>query len=93
MQALPLLVSVVGLLIFFLFLFAIAGIQMFMEVYHRACVDSGTGQVEIGKGNSADEFGCGGMRRCPDGYTCQVVATHSTIFGRYMSPKKLSIKG
>ncbi|GMH39581.1 hypothetical protein BSKO_07479 [Bryopsis sp. KO-2023] len=71
LEALPLLVSVVGLLFFFLFLFAIAGIQMFVQVYHHACVHDITGDIEVALGNSPDELGCGGSRSCPADYTCQ----------------------
>ena len=39
MEAIPLLMSVAAMLLFFLFLFAVAGVQMFGSVYHWACVD------------------------------------------------------
>lgn len=39
MEAIPLLASVATMLVFFLFLFGIAGVQVFGEVYHYACID------------------------------------------------------
>lgn len=39
MEAIPMLASVATMLIFFLFVFAVAGVQLFSEVYHMACVD------------------------------------------------------
>ena len=37
MQAVPLLMSVVGLLVFYVFLYAVAGTQMFMGAFHDKC--------------------------------------------------------
>lgn len=68
----PLLVSVVGMLFFFLFLFAIAGLQLYADVYHKACFEDETGELEEALGNSPDEMGCGGSRSCPSGFSCQV---------------------
>jgi len=71
MEAVPLLVSVVGLLFFFLFLFAIAGLQMFQDSYHQLCVSSETREPEF---EMEDEFGCvmsgSDGRECPASYEC-----------------------
>lgn len=68
-EAVPLLMSVVLLLFFMLFLFAIAGMQLFQDAYHQTCVDPATGLPEPAqKGN--DVFGCG-WRACPAGYECR----------------------
>lgn len=66
----PLLVSVVGMLFFFLFLFAIAAVQVYSDVYHKACFHNETGELEKALGNSLDEMGCDGMRSCPNGFSC-----------------------
>lgn len=67
-EAVPLLVSVVALVFFFTFLFAIAGQQLFSEAYHKKCMHPITGVPEY----DIDEFGCnphkkkGGLGRfCP----------------------------
>ena len=71
MEAVPLLVSVVVMLFFTMFLFAIVGMQVFPNAYHFACANDVTQEVNT-SGGSPDEFGCGGARRCPTGYTCTV---------------------
>ena len=53
-EAVPLLVSVVGFVVFFTFLFAIAGHQLFQEAYHQRCEDPATGVPETWN----DAFGC-----------------------------------
>ena len=53
-EAVPLLVSVVGFVVFFTFLFAIAGHQLFQEAYHQRCEDPSTGVPETWN----DAFGC-----------------------------------
>ena len=50
----------------FLFLFAIAGLQIFREAYHYACMTPDG----VYEDNSNDAFGCGVGRTCPDGYRC-----------------------
>lgn len=45
---------------------------MFVSVYHKACVENGTQNLEVPLGNSPDELGCGGSRSCPSGFTCEV---------------------
>ena len=54
-EAVPLLVSVVGLVVFFAFTFAVAGQSLFREAYHLRCVDPATGATES---ETSDEFGC-----------------------------------
>eukprot|EP00803_Ostreobium_quekettii_P000831 evm.model.scf_222.3 EVM.evm.TU.scf_222.3 scf_222:23899-25048(+) len=78
-EAVPLLMSVVGFLFFFLLLFGIAGIQMFMSVYHKACVGDATGTLEIPPGENQDELGCGGSRSCPTGFRCQYFHTGTNL--------------
>ena len=39
MEAIPLLASVASMLMFFLFLFGVCGVQLFGGVYHKACID------------------------------------------------------
>ena len=53
-EAVPLLVSVVGFVVYFTFLFAIAGHQLFQEAYHQRCEDPSTGVPETWN----DAFGC-----------------------------------
>ena len=53
-EAVPLLVSVVGLVFFFTFLFAVTGMQIFQEAYHRRCQVAATGEPETWM----DEWGC-----------------------------------
>lgn len=69
LEAVPLLMSLVVFLLFMFFLFAIAGMVLFQEAYHRACVDDTTGALEAGGPDSTGEFSCG-ARECPSGFTC-----------------------
>lgn len=68
LEAVPLLVSVGTLLVFFLFLFGVIGVQLFQNVYHKACFNDATGL--IWETENPDEFGCG-PARCPPGYSCK----------------------
>ena len=68
LEAVPLLVSVVGMLVFFLFIFAVTGTELFAGDYHRVCVDDATGRPEA-SATYDGEFGCG-ARRCPAGFAC-----------------------
>ena len=54
-EAVPLLVSVCGLVCFFAFVFAVAGQHLFLEAYHQRCEDPNTGVPEF---RENDEFGC-----------------------------------
>lgn len=78
MQAVPLLVSVVSLLLFFMFLFGIAGIMLFSGAGHYECISLIDGSTEPTPSNNPDEWGCGGARRCPANYTCQVSSAGCT---------------
>lgn len=75
LEAVPLLMSVVGLLFFFMFIFAVAGTELFSDIFHYGCVDD-AGNVEASWAD-ADEYGCG-ARQCPTvpttpvDYTCVV---------------------
>ena len=72
MQAVPLLVSVVSLLMFFMFLFGIAGVMLFSGAAHYECISIIDGSTDPAPSNNyPDEWGCGGARRCPANYTCQ----------------------
>jgi hypothetical protein len=63
--------TVVVLLGFFLFLFAVAGVILFKNIYHYACVD-GQGRIEHSweDRDTRDSFGVG-WRPCPAGYSKQ----------------------
>ena len=72
MQAVPLLVSVVSLLMFFMFLFGIAGVMLFSGAAHFECISIIDGSRDPTPSNNyPDEWGCGGARKCPANYTCQ----------------------
>jgi hypothetical protein len=70
LEAVPLLVSVVVMLAFFLFLFGVAATEVFGDIYHHQCVDE-QGKFEPPGYSAEDEYGCG-SRQCPEGYTCKV---------------------
>lgn len=59
-DALPMLGSVVLLTVLALSLWALIGLQMFIGMYHTACREDSTGQLEV---TSTSEFSCG-ARRC-----------------------------
>lgn len=61
----------VGLLTFFLFLYAMVGTQLFAQTYHYECYNDVTGQSdnELLRDNAL-HAGCGGRRNCPSGYSC-----------------------
>eukprot|EP00854_Cymbomonas_tetramitiformis_P005080 gene5080-6184_t len=64
-EALPMLLSVVGVLLIYLVLFGICGLHMFMEAWHYKCVSE-----ETLLPSESDEFGCGGERDCKGGEFC-----------------------
>lgn len=78
-QAIPNLLAVTGMVVFFLYVFAVASAQMFPSIYHYRCID-GSGNPEIGI--DPDEFGCGN-RRCSAGYRCTVSASICCIAVAY----------
>ena len=72
LQALPLLSSVALLLLIFVFLFGVAGIQLFQDAAHQTCVNNVDGSYpDPEPTENSDEWGCG-HRRCPSNYTCTV---------------------
>lgn len=72
MQALPLLSSVILLLLIFVFLFGVAGIQLFQNAAHQTCVNRVDGSYpDPAPTSNSDEWGCG-HRHCPSNYTCTV---------------------
>ncbi|WIA07983.1 hypothetical protein OEZ85_007455 [Tetradesmus obliquus] len=65
LEAVPLLVSVAAMLLFFLFIFAVAGTELLDEAFHYGCRDPATGEAEWANLEGVqDEFGCG-ARQCP----------------------------
>ncbi len=72
MQALPLLSSAVLLLLIFIFLFGVAGIQLFQDAAHQTCSNNVDGTYpDPALTENSDEWGCG-HRHCPSNYTCTV---------------------
>ena len=72
-QALPLLTSVILLLLIFVFLFGVAGIQLFQNAAHQTCVNNSDGSYpDPEPTENSDEWGCG-HRHCPSNYTCAVM--------------------
>jgi len=65
----PLLLSVVGLLALFLYVFSMLGLQLYAGAWHYECVDDVTGETESQLRHSG-EWGCGGSRSCPHGWSC-----------------------
>lgn len=71
-QALPLLSSTILLLLIFVFLFGVAGIQLFQDAAHQTCVNIADGSYpDLALTENSDEWGCG-HRHCPSNYTCTV---------------------
>ena len=72
LQALPLLSSAILLLLIFVFLFGVAGMQLFQNAAHQACVnivDNSYPDPQLTE--NSDEWGCG-HRHCPANFTCTV---------------------
>jgi hypothetical protein len=74
LQAVPLLASVTALIFAFLFIAGLIGMQLFSESYHLACIDDVTGIREKVGTPQPYQWGCGGYRDCPSGYTCKEIA-------------------
>ena len=64
------LASVIGLLYFFMLLFAIAATVLFQDAAYFACVDSSSGDM-LAETATAEMWGCG-AEACPSNMTCQV---------------------
>ncbi|KAA6417011.1 MAG: voltage-gated Ca2+ alpha subunit, partial [Trebouxia sp. A1-2] len=70
LEALPLLSSAVLLLLIFIFLFGVAGIQLFQDAAHQTCCNNVDGSYpDPALTENSDEWGCG-HRHCPSNYTC-----------------------
>ena len=81
LQALPLLSSVALLLLIFVFLFGVAGIQLFQDAAHQTCVNNVDGSYpDPEPTENSDEWGCG-HRRCPSNYTCTVRLCSAHLHG------------
>lgn len=65
-NAVPMLLSVVGVLFFYIVVFAICGMSVFMEGMHHRCGEEDGFPLEL------ESFGCNGAggRTCPDGLIC-----------------------
>jgi hypothetical protein len=77
MEAVPLLISVGCLIGFFLFVFGVAGTELFGSAYHQVCMDQ-EGIHEPSGYEAQDEYGCG-ARQCPANYTCTVSCRGDTV--------------
>ncbi|GLI63280.1 hypothetical protein VaNZ11_006186 [Volvox africanus] len=77
LEAIPLLASVGGLLFFFIFIYAVAAVQLFPKTYHWVCLDPY--DVPLNIGDDPDMFGCGGSGRCPANYTCKLLHKQYTV--------------
>ncbi|KAG2432797.1 hypothetical protein HXX76_008531 [Chlamydomonas incerta] len=77
LEAIPLLASVGGLLIFFVFLYAVAAVQLFPKTYHNTCLDAEG--VPLNMGEDPDMFGCGGRGQCPANYTCTLLQEQHVV--------------
>ncbi|KAG2448926.1 hypothetical protein HYH02_006274 [Chlamydomonas schloesseri] len=71
LEAIPLLASVGGLLIFFVFLYAVAAVQLFPKTFHNTCLNPEG--VPLNMGEDPDMFGCSGRGQCPANYTCTLL--------------------
>lgn len=83
MDSVPMLVQVVLLMFFIMMLFAISGLSLFQEAFHRQCYDPVSMEFEVAYGPSPDEFGCGGTRSCPESHP--VCGYKSTGRGQVMA--------
>jgi hypothetical protein len=84
LEAVPLLMSVVFMLLFFLFVFGVAATELFSDVYHHQCVDV-DGDFEPAGYGTPDEYGCG-FRHCPTNYTCEVSQGLCPAYTRGLPP-------
>jgi len=64
MYSVPLLRDTILVLIFFFFIFAIAGVQLFQGVLKNRCIS-----IEQGFPHPSDDI-CGGGNPCPEGFFC-----------------------
>lgn len=74
----------VGLLTFFLFLYAMVGMQLFANAFHYQCYHDVTGEAEndiMGTDGEPSQLGCGGVRECPEGFSCLFTEDTSPFMG------------
>ncbi len=60
-------------MLLFMFVFAVAGTNLYAGIYHRKCYSDVTGEPEESE-QDPDMLGCGDWRSCPANYTCIVSA-------------------
>ncbi|KXZ54859.1 hypothetical protein GPECTOR_4g931 [Gonium pectorale] len=78
LEAVPLLGSAVGLMLLFVFVFAVAGTNLYANVYHQKCYSALTGLPEESR-QDPDMLGCGNWRSCPANYTCEVTRRSNAV--------------
>lgn len=79
-QALPLISSIIGLLLGFIFITGLTGMQLYSNAYHFACANNMTGALKTsGSEEQAVLVGCGGSRVCPANYTCIELSESSSM--------------
>ncbi|KXZ54857.1 hypothetical protein GPECTOR_4g929 [Gonium pectorale] len=78
LEAVPLLGSAVGLMLLFMFVFAVAGTNLYANVYHQKCYSALTGLPEESK-EDPDMLGCGNWRSCPANYTCEITRHSNAV--------------
>lgn len=85
LQALPLLSSAILLLLIFVFLFGVAGIQLFQNAAHQTCVNLVDGSYpDPALTENSDEWGCG-HRHCPSNFTCTVGPCQQMCYSAWWS--------
>ena len=68
----PLLASTIGLLLGFIFITGLTGVQLYSDAFHFACVSDITGEMEPWQPDDQGfTWGCGGSRSCPASFTCK----------------------
>ena len=71
LQAVPLLASTIGLLLGFIFITGLTGVQLYSDSFHFACINDVTGELEPWESDvQGFTWGCGGSRLCPANFTC-----------------------
>ena len=76
-EALPMLGSVVLLTVLALSLWALMSMQMFIGMYHTACREDSTGQLEV---TSSGEFSCGARQCGPSCVACFIACDMRFIY-------------
>lgn len=78
LQAVPLLASITGLLLGFIFITGLTGMQLYSDAYHYSCISDATGNLEHSEVPGMS-WGCGGNRACPENFTCTELAESSSL--------------